>query len=408
MRSIEVEHPLEDIRKSLLCYIEKYNFSGFDPYDGLNSKVLQSTPLFKSPLVRLFWIQLFRRSPVNLRKVFGVPKGFNPKAGALFLAGVCKMCAVSGDKRYKEMAFELAGLLRKTILRRAKGIAWGYNFPWQSKAFYVPAGTPNIVTTVFVGHALMDYYEAFKDEEVRSFIGGIKDFIVNEMILWERSDRMCFGYIPGEKAEVHNANLLAAAFLCRGGIFLGDRGLNGLVLKAVRFSIDDISEEGHWPYGTMPHHRWMDNFHTAFNLEALLEIKRQLPTNEFDNAITKVFKYYLRNFFLADGTSKYYHNKLYPIDIHTIAVDLLFFTGLFEYPCVLFSEEDLRSAKKLTEVNLELAVNKFWDKRGYFYYQRNRLYMNKIPYMRWSQSWMFFALASYLAVANKEIYAKTN
>lgn len=393
---------------SLADYVKTGDYSGWDPYDGLTSKLLQVLGLDQSSFIRLCWIQFFKRCPVNLRRFVFIPGSFNSKGGALFLLGACKMFASSKDKQYKEMAFELVGLLKESILKREKGIAWGYNFPWQAKAFYAAVGTPNIVTTVFVGHALMDFFEIFKDDEVRSLIVGIKDFILNEMILWERPDRMCFGYIPGEKAEVHNANLLAAAFLCRAGLFLGDQGLRGLVLKAVRFSIDDISEQGHWPYGTMPHHRWMDNFHTAFNLESLSGVKRQLSTQEFDGVITKVFKYYLGNFFLADGTPKYYQNNLYPMDIHTIAVDILFFTGLFECPRGILSEDDLRSAKKSTEACLELALNKFWDQRGFFYYQKNKYFMNKIPYMRWSQAWMFSALASYQKVSRQDNYANTN
>jgi len=30
---------------------------------------------------------------------------------------------------------------------------------------------------------------------------------------------------------------------------------------------------------------------------------------------------------------------------------------------------------------------------GYFYYQRHRFHTNRIPYMRWSQAWMMYALA---------------
>jgi hypothetical protein len=35
-------------------------------------------------------------------------------------------------------------------------------------------------------------------------------------------------------------------------------------------------------------------------------------------------------------------------------------------------------------------------KAGYFYYQIQPYYKNKIPYMRWSQAWMLLALATLL------------
>ena len=35
--------------------------------------------------------------------------------------------------------------------------------------------------------------------------------------------------------------------------------------------------------------------------------------------------------------------------------------------------------------------------RGFFYFRRGRLLINRIPYMRWSQAWAFHALTEYLA-----------
>ena len=33
------------------------------------------------------------------------------------------------------------------------------------------------------------------------------------------------------------------------------------------------------------------------------------------------------------------------------------------------------------------------DARGFFYYQKRRFFTVKIPYMRWSQAWMLYALS---------------
>jgi len=33
-------------------------------------------------------------------------------------------------------------------------------FDWQARAFFVPVGTPNMVTTVFVANAFLDYLAA--------------------------------------------------------------------------------------------------------------------------------------------------------------------------------------------------------------------------------------------------------
>lgn len=384
---------IKNVFDGLFDHVSHAHYRGYDPYDGLNSKLLKSTPLYISPFVRLCWIQFFKKCHFNFRKIAGVPEGFNAKAGALFLTGSRRMFAVTGKEQYKKACFNLVDLIKQRVVRRTQGCAWGYNFPWQAKAFYVPARTPNVVTSVYVGSALIDFYETFGIEEVKSFILGVRDFIVNEMIVWEKDKTLCFSYIPGEKAEVHNANLLTAAFLSRVNQKEQDKRLSELVKKAVRFSTNDVERNGFWPYGTMSHHRWMDNFHTAFNLEALLTIKKYTNRNEYDGVIKTVFDYYTINMFLSDGMPKYYNNRLYPIDIHVIAEAIIFLTQVYKDNSDLFSISDKEKASKLVEFLIKLAINEFWDKKGYFYYQKNKCCMNKIPYMRWSQAWMFYALS---------------
>ena len=86
----------------LKAYCESENFKGWDPYDGLNSKIFQVLPFKYWDLARLVWIQGFKRSPINLRPLFLVPKGYNSKGIALLLQGYCKLyeSAANGDKSF--------------------------------------------------------------------------------------------------------------------------------------------------------------------------------------------------------------------------------------------------------------------------------------------------------------------
>ena len=43
----------------------------------------------------------------------------------------------------------------------------------------------------------------------------------------------------------------------------------------------------------------------------------QAATDEMEAAFDKGLSYWLTNFFLEDGTPKYYDDKMYPIDIHS-------------------------------------------------------------------------------------------
>ena len=76
----------------LKSYCEAEHYKGWDPYDGLNSKVFRALPYFKnSPLWRLVVIQGFKRSPINLRRLLLVPKDYNAKGIGLFLQGYCNL-----------------------------------------------------------------------------------------------------------------------------------------------------------------------------------------------------------------------------------------------------------------------------------------------------------------------------
>ena len=89
---------------------------------------------------------------------------------------------------------------------------------------------------------------------------------------------------------------------------------------------------------------------------------------------------------------KYTTTSLYPIDIHcaSSAIDLF----------VRLRDVDERCWAMAQGV-LAWTIANMWDPRGFLYYQKTRLYTNKIPYIRWSQAHMFRAMARMLA-ASKE------
>jgi hypothetical protein len=93
----------------------------------------------------------------------------------------------------------------------------------------------------------------------------------------------------------------------------------------------------------------------------------------------KGLEFYISNFFESGVIPKYYHNSLYPIDATSAAQSVISLTN-FGY---------LEMAK-----NVALwIINNMQDEEGFFYYQINKLYKNKISYMRWSNAWMFLALS---------------
>ena len=373
--------PIEAALKGLGDYCRTSGFCGWDVFDGLNSSLLQSTPLYRSSLVRLAWIQFFKRSPVNLRAVARVPKGCNAKGLALFASGLLV-------QRSLEEARALLERLESVCCTGYEGWSWGYDFDWESRAFYVKKGTPNLVTTVFVANSFLDYFDVTGD---RRYLGVADDackFILHHLVLEEDDSFLCFRYIPGEAAVVHNAYMLGAALL--GRVFRHTRTPRYLEAstKAMRRGVKALRPDGSWFYGERGHHQFVDNFHTGFNLVALNQWMLSTGDRTWEKEVRNAYRYWMDTFFLSDGRPKYYNDSLYPIDIHCSAQGIV--------TCLKLQEFDPRSLDLAARI-ARWAIENMQDRRGYFYYQRTRWYTNKVPYMRWSQAWMFYALSLLIA-----------
>src|ERR1700751_1340883 len=75
---------IQTAHRTLWKYCRAEGYAGYDPYDGLNSRLFQSTPLRRSRAARLAWTQFHKRSTLNFRSLVGVPRERNAKAIALF------------------------------------------------------------------------------------------------------------------------------------------------------------------------------------------------------------------------------------------------------------------------------------------------------------------------------------
>ncbi|RBP27054.1 hypothetical protein DFR65_1113 [Oceanihabitans sediminis] len=383
-------------------YCEEENFAGWDPYDGLNSKIFKATPLKHWDIARLVMIQGFKRSPINFRKLLLVPKQHNAKGIGLFLNGYCNLYKLveKGDTRFGSQEEilsrieELADLLLKMQNKDYSGACWGYNFDWQARRLFLfPADTPTVVATSFCVTALLNAYEITKNQSYLDTALSAGNFVLNDLNRTEYKSGFLFSYSPlNGNNTVFNASLLGAKVLSQLYRYNNNELYKDTATTAIKAAVEAQNKDGSWVYGMLSVQSWIDSFHTGYNLDAIQTYQDKTGDTQFKESIEKGFKYYMENFFLEDGTPKYYHDKTYPIDIHC--------------PGQLFVN---LSVNKKYEENKDLAHSVFnWvtknmqDKKGYFYYQLKEGVSSKIPYMRWSNAFMFNAL-SYLLVEENEL-----
>ncbi|MCD6151515.1 MAG: delta-aminolevulinic acid dehydratase, partial [Deltaproteobacteria bacterium] len=164
---------------------------------------------------RIAWTQLMRRLPVNLRPLLLVPRGRNPKGLGLFLGGYAKLYRSDPQPAYLRNIHDLLDLLEKLRSPGYAGSCWGYNFDWQSRAFFIPKYTPTVVNSSFIGHALMDTWETVGEQRALDMAVSIKDFLLRDLHRTAEGETFCFSYTPIDRTAVHNANLLGASLLIR-------------------------------------------------------------------------------------------------------------------------------------------------------------------------------------------------
>ena len=383
---------------NLQNYCEAEDFKGWDPYDGLNSRIFNALPLLKnSALCRLVMIQLFKRNPINLRRLAAVPKQYNPKAIALFISGYCHIYRAVEAKPELQNAFGQKEVLKSTIDRLAHlllslrsrgdyhGACWGYNFDWQARRLFLfPRYTPTVVATSFCTTALLDAYEITGDTEYLTVAMSTAQFVTNDLHRSNYGSGFLFSYspLPGNDT-VLNASLLGVKILSLCYKYTHNPEYRALASKVVTAVCEAQRPDGGWVYGLLPVQSWIDSFHTGYNLDALNAYRMLTDDRSFDKNIKLGLNFYINNFFEEDGTPKYYHDKTFPVDIHSPGQLLI----------TLSNMNLLSRYHELTEKVVEWTIRNMQDRKGYFYYQVKPGISSKISYMRWSNAFMFNALS---------------
>jgi rhamnogalacturonyl hydrolase YesR len=383
---------VNDSFAKLINYCKGEAFKGYDPYDGLNSKLFQAIPYIRnSRMAKLAWIQLFKRIPFNLRPIAGIRKEYNPKALGLFLSGYCNLYKMKPEKENLDMIHFFSDRLDEVMNRNFSGPCWGYNFDWQAKAFYQPKYTPTVVATSFIGSALLDAYEITKADHLLKTSRSACDFINKDLNrTYDDIGNFAFSYSPLDQTVVYNASLLGSRLLSKVFYFTHETELIDNARKSVAFCCACQSDDGFWTYGAQKFHQWIDNFHTGYNLESIAEYIKFSGDKSFEENLNKGFNFYIRTFFTQEGLSKYYNNSIYPIDIHAPAQLIITLIKLGRF----------KEYEKLAEKVLSWTILNMQSQEGFFYYQIHKYFSSRIPYMRWAQAWMFYALSEYLLNIN--------
>jgi rhamnogalacturonyl hydrolase YesR len=372
-------------------YVKNQNFTGYDPYDALNSIKLNKINI---KFIRVFFTQLFVYSPINLRPFFHIEKGINPKSLGLFLRSysyLFKSNLINQDY-FEEVSPKIVNLLLSKASSDFSGYCWGFNFNWNDVKRNAKKYTPTLVVSSFVGNSLLDLYEITHKEKYLEIAESITKFIINDLHIRKMNNGICFSYSPIDNHVVHNANCLGAAFLSRVYEHNKDKKLLDYSQKAFEYSISQQNKDGSWQFQLDPEsgmERNQIDFHQGFIIDALCDYINYNKSDDekYRKYLRNAAVFYKNNQFNENGRAMWRLPLKYPIDIHHQSQGIITFCKLYS---TFKDDRYLNFSKKIAE----WTITNMQDKNGFFYYQKWPYLTNKISYIRWGQAWMMLALAT--------------
>lgn len=366
-------------------WIEKHNYKGYEPFDGLSSYFHFLT--FHNWFTERVLQQLVLRFPFHIRPFIGVKPEFSTKGMGFFARGSIKMWQVTKDEKFKKKAEYFLNWLIENHTKGYSGVCWGNHFNLAGRPFQLPKHAPTEVWVSLIGQAFLDGYEAFGEKKYLEIARSACDFILKDLPRIEFDGSFCISYVTFKKLLIHNANMLGAGLLARTFSFTKEPELFTVSKKAMRYACNSQQSDGSWYYGEEPEYNWIDNWHTAYNLDGLKCFIDSTGDKTFEENLKKGFEFYKTHFFEDDGKPKFYHDRLRFVDIQcsSQAIDTLCYFS--EY-----SDDSLELALKVANWTIE----NMQDKKGYFYYRDLGWKKIKVPMLHWGQATMFESLSHLL------------
>jgi hypothetical protein len=381
-------HPDTDVFRDsfvrLMEYLIRRDFRGYEYDDLLASpfvNFLTSWHLF----ARIAAVQAAKRVPVNFRKILGVPKLNSTKASGFIVKGILHYYLATGDKKYNTYMDELLGRLERNASPGYNGMCWGNDFDFASRAGFFPKGLPTVVWTSHIQEAFDLVFREFPREDYRETVIRAGEFVLQDLKGIEDGTGICLAYSPGIPAPIHNSNLLGAVALLRAWNHSRKQEYLDKAGRAISWSVSRINPDGSWFYGDIPMMHWIDNYHTGYNLDCLCKANEICPGMVDPSVIRKTYEFWRTNFFTRDRIPKFYHNRLYPVDIQACAQAV---ESAARYS--VYDPESLATAHQATE----WIIRNMQKKKGAFRYRKYMLfgYANPLEPIHWGQATMLSAL----------------
>src|SRR5882762_5954937 len=253
----------------LHLHLQQQRYRGYEFDDFLGSSLVCFLS-FNNLFLQRLAVQAGELIPFNVRPFLGIRKLESAKARGFFAKAYLYRFLATGDESWLSAAQSCLGWLLENSSKQYPGLSWGNAFDFASRGGLIPKDRPTIVWTAHIAEAFDLAYDVTKKLEYLNALEQSARFIISALERHEDERGICFAYGPGAPALVFNSNLLGAATLLRWWKHSGDSTCFDLAQRAIAWTLPQINPDGSWHYGAGARYRWIDNFHTAYNIDCLV------------------------------------------------------------------------------------------------------------------------------------------
>ncbi len=365
-------------------HIINSGYSGYDPYDGSNTN---SPLIINYKYTRAFSTYLNKFSPINFRKLLGIKPSKQNQA----LAFIGRAMLFAPDEYQHEIA-DIANTLVNSSMKKEYGYhCWdAHGFPIQMLSGYHPAGKPDIFGTESIARFFLELHDKDPKPIYREICESVCNFFINDLAV-VNSGKHFFKYehTTSEDKCCYNVSVTAANYILDINNTFSSSFEEEFPKKCITDVVERQKENGEWYYSydlADDYEKPQIDFHQGYILDVLLNLLKNHNGNEsIKSAYKKGLEYYYEKQFLPTGQGIYRYPKKWPVNIHNQAQGIITFARA--------AREDFGG--QYSEFALQIAewtIDKMQSSRGYFYYHKYPMFTNKIPYIRWSDAAMAYAL----------------
>lgn len=384
--------------QKFLTWLESYGEYSYDRMDFFSSK----PGIFTK---RLFYKNKYLGSPFatfaliqetffpSLLKLYARPRR-EAIGDAHYASGMFILYEITGEEKYLKWGEHYLDELKKSSCKGYSGYCWGYTFGWQNADAYWPAGVPLMTITPYGFWAFRKHYEITKSDDSLNICKSVAQFGLYDIKKQKMPNgTICSSYSPDDDRYIVNANTYRAALLLDAYSMFGDEIYKKEAYESIDFVLSYQEPDGKWFYEAIgTRDRFIDNFHTCFVLRNLKRAYNVCHREDILEAIKKGYSYYRKYLFRPDNTpihmSEVKYNKLRKYEMYDYA------EGIILGPLL---NDVIEGSLDFSYILADDLITRFQVKKGYYVTRVTSFNKKiKIPYHRWPQAQLFYALANIL------------